>query len=151
MIFTLEVKSLRQRVREKDMTTPVKRYFCEKGYVASEEIPIGRKRIDLVFINKTSADIIAVELKIRDWRKAFRQALQNTFLAHRSYLALRNETITTEEKGMIKGYGIGVLRVRGESVKEIISPKKTFDGLSLSMKKILEYVKNKENCRFVWE
>jgi hypothetical protein len=57
-------------------------------------------------------DVIAIEVKVSDWRKATHQAIRNTIVAHRSYVALPSTVahrVRNEE--LIQSFGIGILSV----------------------------------------
>lgn len=53
--------------KEGDMIPLIERYFNELGnYSIYEEIPVARRKIDLVMLNNESSEIITIELKIKD-------------------------------------------------------------------------------------
>jgi hypothetical protein len=84
------------------------------------ELPIGLRRIDIVGLK--GREIIAVELKLRDWRGALGQAWRNRVCSHWSYVALPYVVashIATEE---FKRYGIGVWAVRGSRITVASEP-----------------------------
>lgn len=65
-------------------------------------------------------DVIAVEVKVSDWRRAAYQALRNTILAHRSYVGLPGSVarrIHNEE--VFRSHGIGVLAIDEAGVRTV--------------------------------
>lgn len=65
-------------------------------------------------------EVITIEAKVQNWKRAVEQALRNRIFAHKSYVAfpflvaerVRNEAI-------FQNYGIGLLSVRNDDVKVI--------------------------------
>lgn len=59
------------------------------------ELRITHNRVDIVFFEETKdlqgGFIVAVEAKIKDWRKAIRQSYRNRLFADRVYVALPSE------------------------------------------------------------
>ena len=115
-------------VLENDLYPPLVKYFLKKDYSIEVEIPIHRNRIDLIAFNNNN-HLIAVELKLKDWKRALRQAtyyqlgVDVSYIAMPFYQALKvyRRTGQLEEKGV----GLfGILLDRGE-VRELIKPKDT--------------------------
>ena len=57
---------------ELELIKPVSDYFKKQGYKLKHEIKIGFCRADLLAFKKD--EVIAVELKLKDWKKAIVQA-----------------------------------------------------------------------------
>lgn len=72
-------------------------------------------------------DVIAIEVKVSDWRRATHQAIRNTVVAHRSYVALPSAVacrVRNEE--LMQSFGIGVLSVDANgAVKTVRRARKT--------------------------
>jgi hypothetical protein len=66
-------------------------------------------------------DVIAIEVKVSDWRKATHQAIRNTIVAHRSYVALPSTVAyRVRDEELIQSFGIGILSVdAGGTVKTV--------------------------------
>ena len=57
-------------------------------------------------------DLVTIEVKVSDWKRAFEQAKRNTIFAHRSYVALPEELCNRiDVMQMAKRLGIGVVSV----------------------------------------
>src|SRR5258708_3196380 len=54
--------------REDELSEPVRGLFSGQEYFVKHEVPFGLKRIDLVFRKRDCSDLVAVELKLRDWK-----------------------------------------------------------------------------------
>jgi hypothetical protein len=66
-------------------------------------------------------DVIAIEVKVSDWRKATHQAIRNTIVAHRSFVALPSTiAYRVRNEELIQSFGIGILSVdAGGAVKTV--------------------------------
>ncbi len=58
---------------EEDMVPPVARYFTREGWHAAPEVAFNRRIADLILVRER--ETAAIELKLRDWRGAHRQAI----------------------------------------------------------------------------
>lgn len=71
---------------ERELAPPVARHFLSQGYEVWEEVPFNGRIADLVAVR--DEEVVAVELKLTDYRMAQRQALAYQVGAHRSYVGL---------------------------------------------------------------
>ena len=71
---------------ELELIKPVSDYFKKQGYIIKHEIKIGYCRADLVAFKKN--DVIAIELKLKDWKKALMQAKNYQLGADLVFLAV---------------------------------------------------------------
>ncbi len=105
-----------------------------------EEFPItGTRSADLVFVYDTEPYIVAVELKISDWKSALKQALCNKPFARYSYVAIQWKKKRKIDKKLFEKFGIGLIAVNGYA-EIIVKPKesKIFD---LYKNELLSFVK----------
>ena len=58
---------------------------------AQQQVYVSGKRIDIIYKTKESDDLTAIEVKIRDWKSALRQANLNKFAVSYSYVAIWRE------------------------------------------------------------
>jgi hypothetical protein len=72
-------------------------------------------------------DVIAIEVKVSDWRRAIHQAIRNTIVAHRSYIALPDSVaVRICEDQLARAHGIGILSISDNGcVKAIRRARKT--------------------------
>ena len=54
-------------------------------------------------------EIISVEAKLKDWRRAFDQAYINSFFASKSYILFPEKSVTEQMLNIYKNSGIGIL------------------------------------------
>ena len=116
-------------MKEKSLYLKIRKTGRFKNYRFFYEVPVAdwtesRKSIDMVtFQNK---DIIAIEVKIRDWKTALKQAFSNLFVAEQSYVALWHECIRNVEQQLFRRTGIGLLEIDGRCNEIIPAIKSRF-------------------------
>ena len=103
-------------MKESDLVVPVRNFMREELGCSQvrNELPVGPRRIDLVGLRKR--EIITVELKLRDWRAALRQAWRNTICSHWSCVALPYDVANHVATQEFMRYGIGVWAVQGSRI-----------------------------------
>lgn len=94
-----------------------------------------RKRIDLVSLQ--NHDLLAIEVKVNDWKTALQQAYSNLYVADYSYVALWHQTIPHIDLSIFQGVGIGILEINGSCIEKLRAKK---SKLVISNKK--QYAKN---------
>jgi hypothetical protein len=128
------MKDFLKGVSENDLYPPIIRYFQKQGYFIELEIPIHRNRIDLVAYNNKYT--IAVELKLRNWHRALRQAAYYQLGSDLAYIAmpLHQAIEVWKRPWELQNEGVGLLAIllNKSEVREIIKPR-------VSKKKI-EYI-----------
>jgi hypothetical protein len=93
---------------------------------AFAEVPFFGKHIDLVFGTATLARLYAVEIKLRDWRSAFKQAALNQLAAQLSYVAVPlslAKRLAQCESSLFASYDVGLIGV-GQSAEILIPPRR---------------------------
>ena len=98
---------------ELELVKPVSDYFKKQGYKVKHEIKIGFCRADIVAFKKD--EVVAVELKLKDWKKAVVQAKNYKLAVDYVYLAVplfRAYNILRKAEHILKKEGIGLLIVK---------------------------------------
>ncbi len=113
---------------ELELTKPVIDYFKDKGYIVRREIKIGFNIADMVCFKEK--EVIAVELKLRNWKKAIIQAKNYQLGSDYVYIAfplMKSHNILKKAQHILKKEGIGLLVIneKNTGVKEIIKPSKS--------------------------
>jgi hypothetical protein len=129
-----------QSLNEQMLVGPVSRFFSSIGYMPFEEVPVGQKRVDLLMVHRNYPKFIAVELKVKDWRRALQQAIFNQFVGHLSYVALWHTFVSRVDRAAFEKYGIGLLRVDSENGHEEIKPRRQVQGVTQSMWNALGFI-----------
>lgn len=132
---------------ELELIKPVSDYLKKQGYKVHDEIKIGFHRADLVGFKES--DVVAVELKLSDWKKAIIQAKNYMLGADYVYLAVplfKSYNILRKAEYYFKKEGIGLLVINEKTskVSEIIKPKKSKKRIASINKK-----ENKQNVKGV--
>jgi hypothetical protein len=100
--------------REEELRKPVHEYFRTRQYSVFDEVRLFSRGIDI--IAKRRNEIVAIELKLSDWKKAIYQACLNQRVSDYSYVALPEplwNRINREVYTMSVAQGIGLLSVDG--------------------------------------
>lgn len=114
--------------QESELIKPVSDYFINNGYKVRYEIRIGFCRADiLAFKDKKTT---AVELKLRDWKKAIVQAKNYQLGSNYVYIAVplsRAYNVLRKAEHYLKKEGIGLLIVNENTsiVKKYINAKQS--------------------------
>lgn len=125
-------------------------YFENQGFIGFEEISIRQKRIDLYFIHRNYPKTIAVELKIKKWKQALRQAYQNLFYAQKSYVGLWHKFLNKKVVSGISSYGLGILEIKSDSVELIVKPNSRLYGILPSTWRIINSITSQNDDVFLW-
>jgi hypothetical protein len=88
---------------------------------AAIEVPWHQKRVD-VAVATDRAGLIAIELKVSNWRKAVDQAHVNRWAATSSWVALWHECITEDAWRYAADAGVGVLAVTARTIYPLTTP-----------------------------
>lgn len=72
-------------MREEALRAPTATFLRDLGFAVHHEVPINRRIADLVAVGP---QLVAVELKLTDWRAGLRQAMAYQLACPRSYLCL---------------------------------------------------------------
>lgn len=123
-----------------------------KPTVIAEEVPLphGRGRIDLVYLYNDEPYVIAVELKLWDWRTGLRQALRNTFYAKYSFLAIQWKRKRQVKLDLFRKFGIGLIVVNDFIAEIVLEPRESEEFLERKQE-IISYLMNVINNAKVQE
>jgi hypothetical protein len=109
-------------LREEELRKPVHEYFKNKEYALFDEVKLFSRNIDVVA--KRRNEVIAVELKLCDWKKAINQACLNQRVSDYSYVALPEPVWNRIDRRIYTisfDHGIGLLSVDG-AARQIMRP-----------------------------
>jgi len=106
---------------ERDLAAPVAGHLESLGYRVFAEVDIAGRWADLVGIGP---DVIAVELKLRAWREALRQAMSYELGADRAFVALPLRGAQEAHRGRFafEREGVGLLAVDPEDRVRTVIP-----------------------------
>jgi len=106
---------------ESELAEPVGRYLATQGYDAFYEVYFNGRIADVIALK--GDEVVAVELKLRDYRTAHRQAMAYQVGCHRSFVGVPLETALLalrKDRHAFEASGTGILAVDGASVREVL-------------------------------
>ena len=123
---------------ERAMYPSVLKWAAESGArnVGEEVRTHGRSRADLV-ITFSTRRLAAVELKVKDWRRAGHQALLNRYCTHESYVAIWWKHASSDCEEYCRKHGLGLLSVEDNDCYVIVRPERS-SPYSVLVKRIQE-------------
>jgi len=106
---------------EEDLRPRVEAYFRGRGFRVHHEVFLLERWIDVLAVK---GDVVAVELKIRDWRQALKQAVMYQLAADYSVVAMpwENAFAAHRHRWRFEEDGVGLLAVRGDEVRVLLDP-----------------------------
>ncbi len=107
---------------EAELVEIVKEYFLKNNFKINTEIQMYSKRIDLVCIDKVTQEVYAIEVKLKNWKRAIQQALTYRLCADYSFVAIPGEIYQNIDMKFISQYGIGIITITQEGKVNIKKP-----------------------------
>lgn len=89
----------------------VQEYLSDEYGSRATELPFFEHRIDLYGYCENTTRTIAVELKLRDWRRALQQALLYQLCSDYVFIAVPVETAKRVDLDLLREHGIGLLSI----------------------------------------
>jgi hypothetical protein len=98
--------------RETELAVPASAWLTNAGAaeIRYEVRTHGRSRADVIATMSTG-DVVAIELKVRDWRRALHQAVLNRYCAHKSYIGVWWTAISAACEDACRAHGVGLISV----------------------------------------
>src|SRR5262249_48839278 len=97
---------------------PVRNYLRKTYEQHRTEVPFYEHRIDVYGYWAATNDTVAVELKLRNWRKALQQALVYQLCSDYVFIAVPAATAERVDLEMLREHGIGLLAVDRDTCTE---------------------------------
>jgi len=98
-------------VLEIELFPAVEQYYQREGYTVEREVPLRKRVIDIICQN--DEEIIAIEVKVQNWKKALRQAIIYQLCANRTYVALCRKFSSRVKLDFFFRYGVGLIEIDG--------------------------------------
>lgn len=118
-------------------------HLKERKFKTYTEVPMLDNRIDVVAVKPDLREIFAVEVKVRNWKKALQQALVYRLCAHKVFVALWHRHLRAVNTEAFAERGIGILSVDGD-VEVVQQPKPSSCIHNSLVMKLQEYLKSKD-------
>lgn len=98
------------RISEDSLKEQTIAHFLSQGYTRHEEqLPFLSRLIDLCFYDPDSRKVVSVELKVKNWRDALRQARVYQLCSDEVYVVMHPEFVHRADIELFKQFGIGLL------------------------------------------
>lgn len=114
------MKKHEKPIKEITLQKICREYFRKKGLLTQEEVPFLLKVADILCFDEYTAECVAVEVKVRDWKKALKQALVYQMMADRAYIALSYKYIKNVDCELLKEKKIGLISIEINGTVNII-------------------------------
>jgi hypothetical protein len=104
---------------ERDLVGRLRSHFESSGYAVFTEVNFLLRRIDLVCLHESSGEVVSVEAKLRDWRRAVEQAKTCLLCSDEVLIAVPEELNARVDMARLQEWGIGLIIV-GEGVAKVL-------------------------------
>jgi len=103
--------------KEADLLAPASRFARRRGFCLQQvELPFYEYRIDLYGFCDNRDSTVAIELKLKNWRRAFVQALLYQLCADLVYIAMPKRAALKVDQSLLACEGIGLLSISDSGV-----------------------------------
>lgn len=108
--------------KEEQLCEPIKKFLKKKKfYQLYPEIDFYKHRIDILGYSKITGETVAVELKLKKWKKALQQALVYQLCSDYVYIAMPKASLHQSAISKIESFGIGIVAIHSSKRCETIS------------------------------
>lgn len=132
--------------REISLQRDVRHFFEKQGYNTYLEVPSLGRSIDLVYFK--SEEIVAVELKLSDWKRAIEQARDHLLAVEYSYVCLPRRKKTSYLIESFNESPVGLIFAKNNGryidLEEIIPAEKSNKKIDFAKKWIIEKTNKRE-------
>lgn len=109
---------------ERQIVNDVKRHLGERRYTVFEEVPLISRMVDVVGWLESSDELILIEAKVSNWRRALEQASIYLLCGDYVYIAMARQYVQRVDQDQLEHLGIGLLSVNA-NVVEVIEPRRS--------------------------
>ena len=102
-------------MNESMIVKEVIKFLRNNKQIVVTEMPFLQRRVDVVGYQPSNKSLVAVEAKIKNWRRAIRQAITCLLFADNVYIALPEEFIHRVNLDEIGRFGIGLIQVNSKT------------------------------------
>ena len=135
---------------EAELLAPISKHLNYKGYRWQEaEVRFYDYRIDLYAYSRVNDQTIAIELKLRNWKKALSQSIVYQLCADIVYAALPKDVISESVIESFKLHGVGLIGVSDKHrCRQILQPGKSDEVRSWYRNELISNLTGKlhEHC-----
>lgn len=108
-------------MKETDLIAPLVKTYAAKGYRAYAEVQLSTRWIDVLLVHEISKETVAIELKLTNWRKAYKQAKVYPIAADYVYVGMPEQYVhrALDHCDYFEELGIGLLSINGKAVEVV--------------------------------
>ena len=110
-------------VSEIELYPVIEDLLNNEGFQLHKEVKVLTRSIDIIAIKKKK--VIAIEVKVENWKRALQQALTCRLFAHDVYIAIWHDYYHRIPKNLLKKYRIGLIVVTDEKAQILHKSKKS--------------------------
>lgn len=99
------------KIAEEELCDVMEDDLRQKQLLFYKEVPLISKRIDYLCVDQNERELIAIEMKVKNWKRALQQALTYRLGVDKVYIALWHEYVHRVDMNVLDDYGIGILEV----------------------------------------
>ena len=103
---------------EAQMVHVALRNLVGRGVQAAVEVPLLHRSIDLVF--RDGHDYVAVEFKVKDWKRAFEQARDHLIAADQVYVCIPSARVSEAVIATAEEYGVGLMSFEADEPLRVV-------------------------------
>lgn len=113
-------------LKEAELLLPVANYAKRKGYsLQASELPFYAYRIDLYGFSAKESKTVAIELKLRRWKRALEQALIYQLCSDFVYIALPSSAVAHIDHEALRKNGVGLIAVCKRGCRTLVDAKRS--------------------------
>lgn len=113
---------MKKDIEEKIIEENLQNFLLKLGWCnVSNQVAFTRKRIDLVVKSDYHNEIWAIEVKVKDWKTALRQACLNTIACNLSYVAIWHKYASSalKNRNKFEELGIGLMVINERYIPSV--------------------------------
>ena len=110
-------------VKEIELYPKIESLLEKQGYRYYKEVKVLTRSIDIIAIRKKK--VVAIEIKVENWKRAFQQALTCRLCAHEVYIAIWKDYQHRIPTNLLKKYRIGLIVVSEEKAQVMYKSRKS--------------------------
>ncbi len=101
---------------EEALMVPVGNLWRRHGVRIAYEVPLFGRFLDMVVVH-VPGPVVAIELKLRHWRQALKQAVVAQLAADQSYIAIWHEAAHRVDHHLLNVSGVGLIVVEAQCAR----------------------------------
>lgn len=134
-------KKIRRKPSEATIVRDVYRRLKADGIIAHREVPLLGRSVDLVYVQDD--DLISVEFKVSNWRRAVEQAKDHRLGSDFAYICLPKKKIGKELKTLLMKSGVGLFLYSAQSfypLEKVVDAPKSTEVWAVARNEVMSYL-----------